>query len=186
MSVRPEIVVVGSINLDISVVVDALPLPGETVLGSDALWNGGGKGANQAVAAAKLGRRVAMVGAVGADSAGAEQLANLSANGVDVAGVVTIDDAPTGLAMIVVDERAENNIVVSPGANARLTPEAVAAAGVLDDAAIVLVQFEVPADVVWPLANGARSPCRQLLLPPVPHVRACMKPLGQSFPTGAN
>ena len=101
MSQPCEIAVVGSINLDISVVVPALPLPGETILGGDALWNGGGKGANQAVAAAKLGRRVAMIGAVGDDSAGADLLVDLASHGVDVGEVATLAEVPTGLAMIV-------------------------------------------------------------------------------------
>ncbi len=165
MSQPCEIAVVGSINLDISVVVPALPLPGETILGGDALWNGGGKGANQAVAAAKLGRRVVMIGAVGDDSAGADLLVELGRQGVDVGEVATLADVPTGLAMIVVDDKAENSIVVSPGANNRVTASQVMSSAALSQASIVLVQYEIPAAAVEAVAERAAG---RLIVNPAP------------------
>jgi ribokinase len=145
VSGRPAIVVVGSVNLDLVVRVARLPGPGETVSGGDVFRNPGGKGANQAVAAARLGRGVAMVGRVGDDQAGRELLASLRADGVDTAHVRVADGVPSGAAFITVGDDGENQIVVSPGANARLAPEDVGAAGAaLRAAAVTLVQLEVP------------------------------------------
>lgn len=151
----PDVAVVGSINLDISIPVPHLPAPGETVLGGDALWSGGGKGANQAVAVARLGRSVAMVGAVGDDSAGREQLEALARRGVDVSSVATLEGVPTGVATITVDERAENSIVVSPGANGRVAGSRVRSARAVTDAAVVLVQFEIPLGAVRAATEAA-------------------------------
>lgn len=143
-----EIVVVGSLNLDVSVPVASIPTPGETVLGGDALWSPGGKGANQAVAAARLGRRVAMVGCVGDDDAGRRLLAGLDADGVDRRGVRSLDKVPTGLAMIAVDPTGENVIVVSPGANGRVDSGTVRDEPAVRSAAALLVQFEIPLDAL--------------------------------------
>ena len=163
------IAVVGSLNLDLVVRVPRLPGPGETVSGDDVFRNPGGKGANQAVAAARLGRRVAMVGCVGDDEAGRELLASLEADGVDRSRVRVVDDVPTGTAFITVGEDGENQIVVSPGANARLTPDDVAAAGTaLAAAAVTLLQLEVPLETV---AAAARTAGGKVVLNPAP-VRA--------------
>jgi ribokinase len=126
---EPEVAVVGSLNLDLVVRVPRLPGPGETVTGDDLFRNPGGKGANQAVAAARLGRRVAMVGRVGDDDAGRELLGSLEADAVDTAQVRVVAGVPSGIALITVSEDGENQIVVSPGANARLTPDDVGQAG---------------------------------------------------------
>ena len=142
-----EVCVVGSINEDLVVPVASHPDPGETVLGGDWFANAGGKGANQAVAAARLGRRVAFVGCVGSDPAGQHLVDGLAAEGIDVDAISAVD-APTGRAFITVDDAAENRIVVSPGANARLTAEMVAQASVVADAGVVLVQLEVPFQAV--------------------------------------
>jgi ribokinase len=145
----PTVTVVGSLNLDIVVPVPHHAAPGETVLGGDHFRNPGGKGANQAVAAARLGQRVAMVGRVGADGSGRTLLAALEADGVDVARVRIDDDAPTGIALIAVDDRGENAIVVSPGANARVTAADVDdSADVLRSSPATLLQLEIPADAV--------------------------------------
>ena len=125
----PAVAVVGSLNMDLVIRVPELPGPGETVSGGDLFRNPGGKGANQAVAAARLGRRVAMIGCVGDDDAGRALLASLQADGVDRSRVRMVDGVPSGTAFITVGEDGENQIVVSPGANARLTPDDVAAAG---------------------------------------------------------
>ena len=116
-----EVVVVGSLNQDITVETERRPDAGETVLGRTVATASGGKGANQAVAAARAGARVAMVGCVGADAAGEALVSGLRAAGVDTAAVRVRDDAPSGTALIVVDDAGENSIVVVPGANALLT-----------------------------------------------------------------
>ena len=165
----PAIAVVGSLNLDLVVRVPRLPGPGETVSGDDVFRNPGGKGANQAVAAARLGRGVAMVGCVGDDEAGRELLASLEADGVDRSRVRVVDGVPSGTAFITVGEDGENQIVVSPGANARVTPDDVAAAGpVLAAAAVTLLQLEVPLEAVAAAARSARG---TVVLNPAP-VRA--------------
>jgi ribokinase len=143
------IALVGSINLDIVVGVDRHPAPGETVLGDDRQELPGGKGANQAVAAARLGAEVAFVGRVGDDDAGRRLRDGLAAEGVDVTHVRVDADAPTGVALIAVDRAGENTIVVSSGANARVSAADVEAArDVLANAAVTLVQHEVPEEAV--------------------------------------
>ncbi len=114
---RARLTVLGSLNMDISVTVPRLPAPGATVLGGAAAFAPGGKGANQAVAAARLGGNVRMVGCVGDDDFGAALRAALRADGVDDDGVRAVPGVPTGLAMITVDETGENIITVAPGAN---------------------------------------------------------------------
>ena len=128
MTKRPKITVLGSLNMDISVTVPRLPAPGATVLGDTAQFTPGGKGANQAVAAARLGADVRMVGCVGDDDFGRRLLAALAAEGVDAGGVRVVADVPTGLAMIAVDESGENVITVAPGANHQVGPQDVTAA----------------------------------------------------------
>jgi ribokinase len=117
MNGAPQLVVIGSLNTDLLVRVRALPGPGETITGGVFEMAGGGKGANQAVAAARAGASVAMVGAVGADEFGERLLEELAGEGVSVAGVVRLPGAATGLAAIVVDEEGENQIAVASGAN---------------------------------------------------------------------
>ena len=162
----PEVAVVGSLNLDLVVRVARLPGPGETVTGDDVFRNPGGKGANQAVAAARLGRRVAMVGRVGDDDAGRELLGSLEADAVDTSQVRVVAGVPSGIALITVSEDGENQIVVSPGANARLTPDDVGQAGAaLRAAAVTLLQLEVPLEAV---AAAARAAGGTVVLNPAP------------------
>jgi ribokinase len=162
----PAVAVVGSLNLDLVIRVPSLPGPGETVVGGDLFRNPGGKGANQAVAAARLGRAVAMVGRVGDDQAGRDLLASLAADGVDTAQVRAADGVSSGTAFITVNEHGENQIVVSPGANARLTPEDVAAAGdALRAAAVTLLQLEIPLEAV---AAAAATATGTVVLNPAP------------------
>jgi ribokinase len=166
MSGQPAVAVVGSLNLDLVVRVPRLPGPGETVSGGDVFRNPGGKGANQAVAAARLGRAVAMVGCVGDDPAGRELLGSLQADGVDTARVRVVDGVPSGAAFITVNHDGENQIVVSPGANARLSAEDVDAAGAaLRAAAVTLLQLEVPLAVVAAAAGAAGG---RVVLNPAP------------------
>ena len=142
------VVVFGSINLDLVTRVTRLPSPGETLIGSGFASYPGGKGANQALAAARAGAVVRMYGAVGRDAAATSALALLRAGNVDVAGVRAVD-VPTGCATILVDDTGENAIVVVPGANEKVDPDAVPDA-VLAPGAVLLLQQEVP-----PSANAA-------------------------------
>ena len=154
----PEVVVVGSANLDLVVEVETVPVAGETVLGGDLRRIPGGKGANQAVAAARLGRRVAMVGRVGDDDAGSMLRAAMDSAGVDTASLLATDDTPSGTALISVGADGDNAIVVSPGANGRLSSADVeSAAGVLGTAAVVLLQLEVPLEAVSAAVRCARG-----------------------------
>ena len=113
-----RVVIVGSVNVDLVVIAPRLPGPRETVTGGDVARHQGGKGANQAVAAARLGAEVAFVGAIGADDFGAAARAALEAEGIATAHLATVD-RPTGVALIVVDEHAENLIAVAPGRTPR-------------------------------------------------------------------
>ncbi|MCW2867555.1 MAG: Ribokinase [Marmoricola sp.] len=144
-----RVVVLGSLNVDVVTRVERHPSPGETVLGEGLSRLAGGKGANQAVAAAAAGARVEMVGAVGDDAGGRAYLARLEARGIGTGLVTVRDRVPTGTALIVVDQDAENTIVVVPGANGTLdeeTLEALLADLRADD--VLLVQLEVPLDLV--------------------------------------
>jgi ribokinase len=146
-AVGADIVVVGSINHDLTVVTTRHPAPGETVLGTSHYSGGGGKGANQAVAAARLGATVAMLGRVGDDEHGRSLVQTLADEGIDVSAVGTDEAAPTGLAVITVDQSTENTIVVSAGANMRLLP-AHLDQDLIADARVVLAQLEVPLETV--------------------------------------
>ncbi len=149
-----QISVVGSLNRDVVVRVERIPAPGETVLGDEVLSHRGGKGANQAIAAARLGRQVALIGRVGADSEGTSYLRALVQEGVDVDGVSVDIDKPTGQAYILLDGEAENAVAVVSGANARLGVEHVAeAASALEASAVTLAQLEVPLEAVKAAAS---------------------------------
>ena len=144
-----EVCVVGSANLDIVVPVPRHPVPGETVLGGDHARIPGGKGANQAVAAARLGRRVGFVGCIGNDAAGVELHDALDGDGVDVSNLRIVDEAPSGIALISVGPDGDNSIVVSPGANAHVGEADIErAAPMLQSALVTLLQLEVPVDAV--------------------------------------
>ncbi len=151
-----EVVVVGSLNVDLVVAVDHRPAPGETVLGGDVATHPGGKGANQAVAAARLGGRVAMLGCVGDDPHGELLLSSLRSAGVDDRHVRRLADVPSGIATITVTPDGQNAIVVSPGANARLgATDVLEARSLLAGARVVVAQLEVPLAVVERAAAAA-------------------------------
>lgn len=165
-----DLLVVGSANADLVIGVDRRPEAGETVLGSDLAVHPGGKGANQAVAAARLGARTALLARVGDDGHGRLLLDSQRSAGVDTIGVL-VGGAPTGVALITVDPSGDNSIVVSPGANARLNPGDVRAAVSLFAASrVVSAQLEIPvetvAEVVRNLAPGTRFVLNPS--PPVP------------------
>ncbi|WP_344611332.1 PfkB family carbohydrate kinase [Dactylosporangium salmoneum] len=151
-----SVVVVGSANLDLVVSAQRLPGPGETVLGGDFRTVPGGKGANQAVAAARAGAACAFVGAVGGDAFGRQLRDGLVAAGVDVRGLRTAD-GPSGVALITVDAAAENCIVVAPGANATLTTLEPADRAAIAAADVLLLQLEVPPGVVAEAAAAASA-----------------------------
>ncbi|MEO8267750.1 MAG: PfkB family carbohydrate kinase [Ilumatobacteraceae bacterium] len=144
------VVVVGAINVDLVVVAPRLPGPGETVVGGGLQTYGGGKGANAAVAAARVGARVRLIGAVGDDDTGTAAVAELAGEGIDVTDVAVLPGESTGVALIVVDERGENQIAVGAGANAAVTADHVRRCLrlVLPTAGCVLVSTEIPADAV--------------------------------------
>ncbi len=151
-----EVAVVGSANLDLVVEVDTIPLVGETVPGGDLHRIPGGKGANQAVAAARLGRKVAMIGRIGDDEGGAMLRSALDGDGVDTRHLLTTAGVPNGVALISVGADGDNAIVVSPGANGRVAPADIEAAGaILETAVVTLLQLEVPLDAV--AAAAARA-----------------------------
>lgn len=140
------IVVAGSLNVDYVVTVSRHPAPGETMLGSNYARHLGGKGANQAVAAARAGAAVRMIGCVGSDADGEALRRALEVEHVDVRGLRRAD-APSGAAFITVDRAGQNAIVVAPGANALLTPDAIAPL-LFEGARVVIVQLEIPAPAV--------------------------------------
>ncbi|WP_044387839.1 ribokinase [Streptomyces cyaneogriseus] len=163
-----DLLVVGSANADLVIGVERRPGPGETVLGSDLAVHPGGKGANQAVAAARLGARTALLARVGADDHGRLLLESQRAAGVDTVGVLVGED-PTGVALITVDPSGDNSIVVSPGANARLGPEDVRAAGSLLHASrVVSAQLEIPLETVVEVVRNLPPGSRFVLNPSPP------------------
>jgi ribokinase len=165
------VVVVGSVNVDHVVVAPSLPARGETVLAGDLARHGGGKGANAAVAAARLGARVRLVAAVGDDPLGEEALAELEAEGIDTAAVARVTGAVTGAALIVVDEAGENQIAVAAGANRRLGADAVRAAlDGLGPADVVLVSCEIPPAAIAAAVRAARAAGARAVLNPAPVV----------------
>jgi ribokinase len=162
------VVVVGSLNVDQVVTVDRHPAPGETLVATSFALLPGGKGANQAVAAARRGAPTVMVGSVGRDGAAQVATSLLAGSGVDVTHVRAVD-APTGLATVTVDRTGENTIVVVPGANASTGAEAVlAAADTVASAAVVVLQGEVPADGIGAAATAATGRVLLNLAPVVP------------------
>ena len=149
-----RLTVIGSVNLDLVAQAERLPTPGETVTGATFASYPGGKGANQALAAQRLGATVALVARVGTDANAAAALALLEVGGVNVASIVRDAEAPTGVALIAVDARGENHIVVAPGANAQLAPADIPAAA-LEGA--VLCQLEIPVPTLEFVAANAQG-----------------------------
>lgn len=166
-----RVIVVGSVNIDLVVSVERLPGPGETVTGGQFERHHGGKGGNQAVAAARLGAATSFVGAVGDDAFGAEARAALDAEGIDLRGLATLDRAATGVALILVDTAGENSIAVAGGANAAVTPALVVAAFAnLHPAAgdIVLVGHEIPTESAREALRLAHAAGAATILNPAP------------------
>ena len=165
----PLIVVVGSINMDLVASMERLPRPGETVLGDSFQAIPGGKGANQAVAAARLGARVAMIGRIGADTFGGALRQNLDAAHVDSTSVWETSDCASGVALINVERKGVNSITVIPGANGRLSVEDIQASrSIIQAADALIVQLETPTETVAAAIQIAREYGILIVLDPAP------------------
>lgn len=164
-----HLVVVGSLNIDLVVRSPRHPQPGETLLGGDFRTFPGGKGANQATAAARVGGIVNMVGRVGNDAFGGVLLQNLAANGVNATHVLRDNEAATGVALITVSDDGQNTIVVASGANWRVTPADVQAAyPAFEGAGVLMLQLEIPLPAVQRAIDEARRREMQIILNPAP------------------
>ncbi|MHB9145784.1 MAG: ribokinase [Symbiobacteriia bacterium] len=165
----PDIVVLGSLNMDLVARVPRRPAGGETLTGSDFRTVPGGKGANQAVAAARLGARVAMVGRVGSDVFGTSLVEGLRRDGIDTACVEQTPGVSSGTALITVDDEAQNSIVIIPGANGQLTPADVDRhADLIRSARVLMLQLEVPLETVRQAAATAHQSGVTVILDPAP------------------
>lgn len=167
---RNGVLVVGALNVDLVVTADRLPGPGETVVGPRLERFGGGKGANAAIAAARMGVQVRYCGAVGDDELGRDALADLRAANVDVSDVAVFDDEATGTALIVVDAAGENQIAVAAGANAKVDPARVRTAVTRASgwAGCVLVSTEISSSAVEAAVTAAREQSIPCILNPAP------------------
>jgi ribokinase len=165
----PQLVIVGSLNMDLIVRTPHLPRPGETILGREFMTAHGGKGANQTVAAAKLGATVHMIGRVGGDDFGRALRNNIRAAGADGTYVTVENSAATGIAIIEVEDGGQNTIVVAPGANAYVTRADVdAARSVIVTSQAVIAQLEIPLDTVKYALSIARAAHVMTILNPAP------------------
>jgi ribokinase len=170
-----RIVVVGSVNTDMIIQAERIPRPGETVIGGEFSIAAGGKGANQAVAAARAGGRVTLVACVGDDVFGRQSLDGFARDGIDITHVRTDTDAPSGVALIVVDDGGENSIAVASGANARLTlDDVLAARDAIASADVLVTQLETPLATVRAAVELAVEHDVRVILNPAP-----ARPLGK-------
>ncbi|MBQ7640451.1 MAG: ribokinase [Bacteroidales bacterium] len=168
-----KILVIGSSNTDMTIKSERLPAPGETILGGKFLMGAGGKGANQAVAARRLGGDVTFVCKVGRDIFGDNAIKGYEKEGIDTSHILR-SDAPSGVALILVDAKAENSIAVAPGANGDLTPEDIRnLRGVIAEASYLILQLEVPVETVLEAARIAHEAGVYVILNPAP---ACPLP----------
>ena len=164
-----QILIIGSSNTDMVVKAERLPAPGETVIGGTFLMNPGGKGANQAVAAARLGGRVTLVAKVGDDLFGQQAVAGFKHEGINTTHILTDAEQPSGVALINVDEQGENCIAVAPGANANLQPaDTQAALEAAEPDALLLLQLEIPLPTVADVVRRAHWRGLRVVLNPAP------------------
>lgn len=163
------ITVIGSLNMDLVAKVLAMPRVGETLIGKDYKQIPGGKGANQADAIAKLRGQVKMIGIVGDDGFGSDLVESIKKDGVDVSYIKTTKEAPTGIAVIMVNDEGDNSIVVIPGANYKLTPQDIAdSLKAIEEAEIVVTQLETPIDTVKFALKKAKELGKYTILNPAP------------------
>ncbi|MDO6437178.1 ribokinase [Cyclobacterium sp. 1_MG-2023] len=164
-----KILVVGSANTDMVIRVEEFPAPGETLLGQNFLLNAGGKGANQAVAAARLGGKVAMIARLGNDLFGKQTIENFKKEGLNVEGVVLDNKLPSGVAQIVVDKSGENTIVVAGGSNLALNTRQINKYySLIQEAEVILLQLEIPIETVLYVAKKATGLGKKVILNPAP------------------
>jgi len=163
-----RIFVVGSANTDMVVKASKLPGPGETILGGTFFMNAGGKGANQAVAAARLGGNVTLVAKVGNDIFGKQTIEGLQKENINTDYVFVDGEAPSGTALITVNDEGENCIVVAPGANANLLPADISTVKNITDAEIILMQLEIPMETIVAIAKNAKANHQRVILNPAP------------------
>ena len=163
-----KIIVIGSANTDMVVKAQKLPLPGETILGGTFFMNAGGKGANQAVAAARLGGSVTLVTKVGNDVFGRQTIEGLKKENINTDYVFIDEINPSGTALIIVNAEGENCIVVAPGANANLLPADIEKVEELATAAVILMQLEIPIETIKSVAKRAKARGQKLILNPAP------------------
>ncbi|HEX2773737.1 MAG TPA: ribokinase [Micromonosporaceae bacterium] len=164
---RPRVVIVGSANMDLVAVAPKLPRPGETVLGTDFVTVPGGKGANQAIAAARAGGSSAFLGAIGSDSFGVTLRARIAASGVDTSHIRVVYGA-SGVAVIMVNAEGENSIVVTPGANGALTALTEPELAAVRDADVMVAQLEIPVETVAQAAAAAHTAGTRVVLNAAP------------------
>jgi ribokinase len=163
-----KVFVIGSSNTDMVVKTDKLPLPGETRLGGTFYMNAGGKGANQAVAASRLGAEVKLICKLGNDIFGKQTLANLKKENIDTTDIFMDEDTASGTALIIVDAGGENSIVVAPGANANLLPADIERIRNLGEADVVLMQLEIPMETLTYAAEKVKANHQRLIINPAP------------------
>ncbi|SFE21128.1 ribokinase [Lentibacillus persicus] len=169
MSTQPNVCIVGSINMDLTVTTDKMPMQGETVLGQDFFTNPGGKGANQAVAAARMGANVKFIGAVGDDPFGKTLLTNFTNENIRTEGIEIVRDASTGTATIILSEN-DNRIIVASGANQSVTPDHVRKhRNLIITSDLVLLQLEVPLETIVATMEIAKANNVPVILNPAPY-----------------
>lgn len=166
---KPSVVVAGSSNTDMVIKAPHLPAPGETILGGTFFMNAGGKGANQAVAAARLGGNVTFIAKLGDDIFGKQALQLFREEGIDTSCIITDAQQPSGVALITVDAKGENCIAVAPGANAALLPADIDnLIEIIANADIILMQLEIPVETVSYIAALAKRHGKKVILNPAP------------------
>jgi ribokinase len=163
-----RIIVIGSANTDMVVKTEKLPLPGETKLGGTFFMHSGGKGANQAVAVARMGGDVTFVTKIGNDIFGKQTLEGLEKENINTEFVLVDENQPSGVALIIVNDEGENCIVVAPGANAMLLPEDIRFKDVISETEIILMQLEIPIKTVSEVLQKAKSINKRVILNPAP------------------
>ena len=172
-NMNKKILVIGSSNTDMTIKAPRIPAPGETILGGEFKMGPGGKGANQAVAAARLGGDVSFVCKVGKDVFGEKSLEGYRKEGIDISNVI-YSDKPSGVALIMVDDNGENCISVAPGANSDITPDDILKiSDVIRNAGFVVLQLEIPVETVLAAARIAHEAGAYVILNPAP---ACKLP----------
>lgn len=169
MNTSPSICVVGSINMDLVIRTPRMPMVGETISGHEFVQIAGGKGANQAVAAARSGARTTLIACVGDDAYGKQSLTGLTQEGIDTSQISIVSDCATGVAGILVDDQGRNSIVVAPGANARLTPERVLSS-VIQQTQILICQCETPIETIQAALQLAQQYGVKVVFNPAPAI----------------